>query len=129
MIEESRDIKWFEWKYQISNLWNVKSFVNNNIKWKEYFKKPWINKDWYNYVMLKKDWKRINCLLHRLVLSSFLENIENKRTVNHKDWNKLNNILENLEWATDYENVTHYHKKSKNLKQIDDIEFKEDLPF
>lgn len=45
--------------------------------------------------------------IHRLVLSTFVENPENKRTVNHKNGDKTDNRLKNSEWMTDQENVIH----------------------
>ncbi len=45
--------------------------------------------------------------LHRLVAFTFLENPENKETVNHKDGNKLNNCVNNLEFATNKEQQIH----------------------
>lgn len=38
--------------------------------------------------------------VHRLVALHYLENAEQKPTVNHKDYNKANNHVDNLEWAT-----------------------------
>jgi hypothetical protein len=45
--------------------------------------------------------------VHRLMAITYLNNIDNKRTINHIDGNKLNNNISNLEWATDYENQKH----------------------
>jgi hypothetical protein len=36
---------------------------------------------------------------HRVLALTFLENPENKKTVNHIDHNTINNVY-NLEWAT-----------------------------
>ena len=45
--------------------------------------------------------------VHRIVLSAYLENINNKSYVNHKDSNRQNNNLNNLEWVTPRENNNH----------------------
>ena len=47
--------------------------------------------------------------LHRLVASTFIENINNKPIVNHIDGNKLNNCVNNLEWVSVQENNQHNH--------------------
>ena len=61
-----------------------------------------------------KDGKMLKCLIHRLVAITFLENTENKRTVNHIDGVKTNNRVDNLEWATLSEQ--HKHAVDSGLK-------------
>lgn len=46
-------------------------------------------------------------LVHRLVLGTFIPNIQCKEEVNHKDGDKYNNSLVNLEWVTRSENQKH----------------------
>lgn len=64
-------------------------------------------------------------LVHRLVATAFLENHENKLTVNHIDHNPSNNMIENLEWATMKEQCAHRRPRkltinnARNVFQID----------
>jgi hypothetical protein len=51
--------------------------------------------------------KKSTTSIHRIVACTFLENPENKKTVNHKNGDKLDNTVENLEWATYKENTQH----------------------
>ena len=60
---------------------------------------------------------RTSHLIHRLVAITFLDNPNNKLTVNHKDGNKLNNHLCNLEWATYSENCKHSY--DNNLHDLE----------
>lgn len=102
-MEEWKDIIWYEWLYQVSNLWNVKNIKTNRIL------KPY-NWSWYLKLSFLLDNKKKQYYVHRLVAQAFIKNIESKKFINHKDWNKTNNKLDNLEWCTASENINHYFK-------------------
>lgn len=108
MQEIFRDIPWYEWLYQVSNLGNVKSL---NYRWHniEHILKP--KKDIYLRITLFKNNKAKIYWIHRLVLLVFTENQNNLPEVNHIDWNKYNNRLDNLEWCTRSYNVKHSYRK------------------
>ena len=104
-------------KYLVSNTGEVKHKRTDRI-----LKGSKVNG--YRFVLLNRDdsTKR-NCLIHRLVAETFLENPEKKPVVNHKDTNILNNHLSNLEWVTYKENLNTKEtienlKKGKNSKHI-----------
>ena len=63
-------------------------------------------KNGYVSLLLTKDGKSKNCLVHRLVAIAFL-GLEQYMDVNHKDFNRSNNRLDNLEWATRRDNIHH----------------------
>jgi len=65
----------------------------------------------YDAVQLSKYGKVTNHLIHRLVASSFIDNPDNKKCVNHKDGNKKNNHSYNLEWCTYSENEKHSYSE------------------
>lgn len=68
----------------------------------------------YRSVILTKNGECKTFLVHRLVLTAFVPNPENKPTGNHIDGVKTNNYVSNLEWATDLENIRHGWKLGLN---------------
>lgn len=90
--------------YSVSNLGTVKNNTTNKLL------KPKINNGYY-IVSIKNNNKYTNVYIHRLVAITFLDNNENKLTVNHKNHNKLDNKIENLEWATMNEQNIHKRKR------------------
>lgn len=101
MSEIWKDVEGYEGLYQVSNKGNVKSFyTNRNLK-------PTRHNKGYLMVGLTSNHKTKTHFIHRLVAKAFLENLEQKKEVNHKDGDKTNNHIENLEWCTDVENRLH----------------------
>ncbi len=76
-----------------------------NIKSKQ-FRKASI-KNQYVRINLRLNYKKKDIAVHRLVAIYFIDNLNNKKQVNHKDGNKINNHYSNLEWMTQSENVKH----------------------
>lgn len=110
-----KDITGFEGKYQVSNYGRVRSldrYLNSNVEGRFQFKKgtvmlPNIVFGGYWQVSLYNNGVRNVKKFHRLVAEHFIENLENKKEVNHWDRNKENNNVNNLEWCTPKENMKH----------------------
>ena len=129
-MEVWKDIKDYEGLYKISNLGNIESLDKNKIikssnQFKQFIAKriykgkrisQVLNKNGYYQVALYKNGKSCNKLVHRLVAHEFLDNVENKPTVNHINGIKTDNRVENLEWATYKEQTIHCIKVLKQKK-------------
>lgn len=126
-----KDIEGYEGLYMISNLGRVKSLARK-INYKDgrrHFTKERIlkvgdYKDWYLYVVLKKDTVPTTKKIHRLVAEAFISNPENKPCVNHKNANKKDSSIKNLEWVTFKENSEHAFKAGLIPKGIESFHAK-----
>ena len=96
----------YEKQYAVSNTGNIYSFERNG-NWRFVKLKPTINHNGYERVTLFNNSKRRSFFVHRIVAENFLDNPENKRTVNHINAIKTDNSIKNLEWATHSENTQH----------------------
>lgn len=118
MEEIWKDIDGFEGLYQISNFGNVKSL---NYGKRGYAKiiVPKENCNGYLWVILCKNGKKENHLIHRLVGKAFVDNPSGFPIINHKDENAKNNFAENLEWCTPSYNVRYsIHLHPERLKRF-----------
>lgn len=96
-----KEIAFSHGRYEISNYGRVKSFNNGKFK----ILKPCLNRYGYLYVDLSINGKKRRVHIHRLVAETFIQNPENKATVDHVFNNKFDNYVENLRWATVAENI------------------------
>jgi hypothetical protein len=113
------DIPWYEWLYVVTpdwKVWSYPKFAGIFNKWAKRlnawrFLKQGMTTSGYPQVILRKDKKSFNSPIHRIMAITFLPNIENKKTVNHKNGIRTDNRVENLEWSTYSENIWHSYKE------------------
>ena len=121
MEEIWKDVIGYEGLYQVSNLGTIKSLSRtrkNHTNGIACVKERMLNpstSNGYKCVQLRKNCSGKFIAVHRLVALMFLNNTEDKPTVNHIDGNKLNNVVSNLEWATYTENNIHAIKNKLRL--------------
>lgn len=115
-METWKQIIGYEWLYEISSIWRVKSFQ----KWRNFIMKPW-KTNHYSWISLSGKPEKINYLIHRLVAQHFIPNPDNLPCVLHikEDLDEngmLYNWEDNLYWGTYKENTQDMYNKwrSKN---------------
>lgn len=115
-----KDIEGYEGLYKVSNLGNIKSLDRTDCsgrKIKGKIIKQSQNRGGYKYIKLHKNSEIKNVSVHRLVAVAFVENIHEKKCVNHIDGNKHNNNSNNLEWVTQSENIKHAYDNELIMKK------------
>lgn len=127
-------IVWYEWLYEVSNLWNVYSIErkrDTNVKkrWSnQYFNRELKTKaiklktvivNWYYRVTLSKDGIYKHSMVHRIVACSFkwiwLDFKWRDYVVCHIDDNRLNNSIQNLYIWTQKQNL---EDAKRNWKKV-----------
>lgn len=115
MEEIWKDIVWYGWHYQISNLWRAKSFKNwskwISKWWKERILKIWKGNSYWRWkIVLSLFWIFQNIVIARCVAIHFIPNPLNLPLVCHKDETLdknglLYNWADNLFWWTTKDNM------------------------
>lgn len=115
MTTEARNETWkpvrgFEGLYEVSNYGRVKSLAKFRKTKSGYVTKDKIlngyYKNEYPIVCLRKDNKRFEHYIHRLVAIAFL-GYKGNMEVNHIDGCRTNNFIMNLEWTSHSGNIKH----------------------
>ena len=106
-----KDIYGYEGRYQVSDEGIIYSTPKDG-KQPRILKQE-ITKHNYRRVSLSKEGKVKRFSVHRLVLSTFTTNPQNKPQINHIDNDPSNNKLSNLEWCTAKENTAHSHNQGR----------------
>ena len=124
MEEIWKPIKGYEGFYEVSNMGRVRSldrFVgarNNKLRLlKGKILSFGDNGHGYKTVNLSKNNNTALKYVHRLVASTYLQNIENLPEVNHIDEKLENNRVDNLEWCTAKYNANYGTRNERNRKE------------
>lgn len=111
----------YENLYEVSNFGRIKSLKKWDVSKKEYVDeqtiiKPFDNGNGYLVVGLRKNKRRKNMYIHRLVADAFLTKKDGCNVVNHIDHNTKNNNVRNLEWCTQKQNVLYSANRMKGYR-------------
>jgi hypothetical protein len=117
-----KPIEGYEGLYEVSNLGRVRSLEfrnNHSVSKRTKFISATDNGHGYLIVGLRKEAKRKNYYVHRLVAKAFIPNPDNLPVIDHIDHDRSNNVATNLQWITQGDNVRrsrHLMRKPKNFK-------------
>ena len=102
-----KDIRGYEGLYAITMTGRVWGYKRKK------FLKPRVNNQGYLRVVLCKNNKTKDFLIHRLVAETYILNPDNKPQVGHIDDNPKNNCWDNLYWTTALNNCN-YGNRAKS---------------
>jgi hypothetical protein len=109
--------------YQVSNIGRVR-----NVKFKECrMLKQCVNNRGYLYVCLCQANERKTHLVHRLVAHEFIENPDEKESVDHIDHNIENNCINNLRWVSTSENGMNRKKQSSTSSKYKGVTWNKNM--
>ena len=78
---------------------------------------PFLDNNYFR-ISFRKDGKKYNRRIHRLLALQFIPNPDNLPCVDHIDRDTQNNSLENLRWATISDNTKNSIRKNKTGKRF-----------
>ena len=99
--------------YEVSSFGNVRNIVKQRI-----MKPRFIVKSGYSYIGLCKNGTATEKYVHRLVAQAFIDNVNEKKFVDHIDNNKANNNVTNLRWVSNQENQFNKQISCKNTSGV-----------
>lgn len=109
----NKEIPWYEWRYTISEEWDVTSLLTKKkfmYNWEIVLwyivRSSYVDKNWYPRISLRDSkWISRWHWIYQLVMLTYKWPYPSSiHQINHKDWNKLNSSLPNLEYVLPIEN-------------------------
>lgn len=122
-IEEWKNIKGYQGLYQVSNFGRVKSLNYNKTNKEKILIGGKVSRG-YKRVLLSKNGKTKNFLIHRLVYTAFVGNVQDGFQIDHRDNNPENNRLDNLQLLTVSENIKKIYIDNPNLRYVNATKIK-----
>lgn len=112
MIEEWKDIKGYEGRYQVSNLGRVRNASGLIMKQELHYKG-------HLKIRLYRsgDPRGTKYFVHRLVAIAFCPDFEAEQVVNHRNGVKRDNAWSNLEWTSSGDNTRHHYNGVRMMEE------------